>query len=210
MSPFVGVVAVSVVSAMAEVTRDGHSDGKGGIRVLKRSGEELVFVHLPADAEKQTVRSLKHSIHAALQQEAPKYASVGPNRQRLTLTQSAGEDKAGNALNDNETLSTSGVLSAREVALKDLGPQIGYRTVYVAEYLGPMLIYPFLCLPMLQPVLYGTESAFALGLAQKLALLYWTAHYAKRIAETLLVHRFSKPTMPLQNLFRNCTYYFVR
>mmetsp|Transcript_27449 Transcript_27449/g.66592 ORF Transcript_27449/g.66592 Transcript_27449/m.66592 type:complete len:173 (+) Transcript_27449:3958-4476(+) len=35
------------------------------------------------------------------------------------------------------------------------------------------------------------------------------AHYAKRIVETLYVHRFSKGTMPLRNLYRNCAYYWA-
>lgn len=41
------------------------------------------------------------------------------------------------------------------------------------------------------------------------AAICWTIHYAKRIYETLFVHRFSHATMPLRNLFKNCSYYWL-
>ena len=177
------------------------SQSTHSVGVVNRSREPLGTVELEAQS---TVLDLKKAIACSL------CSKLKPARQRLTLTSAAGAHNAGRVLSDSDSLRQSGLLISGEVALKDLGPQIGYATVYVAEYLGPMLIYPLFCLPSLQPYLYGTPSPFSLGLAQKLALVYWTLHYAKRIAETLLVHRFSKPTMPLFNLFRNCTYYFVR
>lgn len=42
----------------------------------------------------------------------------------------------------------------------------------------------------------------------RIAVIAWTLHYAKRLFETFFVHKFSHGTMPLTNLFKNCTYYW--
>lgn len=91
---------------------------------------------------------------------------------------------------------------------KDLGPQISWKWVFVAEYFGPLVLYPLL---YMQPAwVYG--SGFAADAwrdeVQQAAVIAWTVHYAKRELETLFVHRFSNATMPLSNLFKNCTYYW--
>lgn len=41
-----------------------------------------------------------------------------------------------------------------------------------------------------------------------IAAACWTIHYAKRLLETIFVHRFSHATMPIRNLFKNCIYYW--
>lgn len=95
-----------------------------------------------------------------------------------------------------------------ELSFKDLGPQIGYRTVFVLEYLGPMI---FVCLWALRPaLLFGAEaSKQPYNWVAMLGIICWNIHFAKREFETFFVHKFSRPTMPLQNLFKNCTYYWT-
>ncbi|CAH8649855.1 unnamed protein product [Dicrocoelium dendriticum] len=94
--------------------------------------------------------------------------------------------------------------------LRDLGPQVGWRTVFVTEYTGPFVIYLTMWL-LRQPYLkmsFVTPSTSYEHL-RLLAVCCWCGHYAKRILETLLVHRFSHATMPLKNLYRNSAYYYL-
>ena len=91
--------------------------------------------------------------------------------------------------------------------------QIGYSTVFFFEYLGPMLIYPlYYYFPQFfYPASLAPRGAGAFPpreLVQGVACAYWVGHYAKRIAETFLVHRFGHATMPISNLFKNCSYYY--
>lgn len=113
-----------------------------------------------------------------------------------------------------------------KVVFKDLGPQVGYSTVFFLEYLGPMLIYPLFyffreeiygrlgfkvargrCFQPRRGVSvpnlpYNLQDIGPVNEVQTLAMYYWVFHYAKRILETFLVHTFSHATMPLFNLFR--------
>lgn len=42
---------------------------------------------------------------------------------------------------DDLTISSLGLRSGAKVYIKDLGPQISYRTVFILEYLGPLVLY---------------------------------------------------------------------
>lgn len=110
--------------------------------------------------------------------------------------------------------------------MKDLGPQFSYRGVFIVEYLGPILIV----------LLYAFRPSFLFGtglqsidlvnnlslknwnapegskdynrFVQSLAIVLWVLHFAKREFETFFVHKFSRATMPLFNLFKNSMYYW--
>jgi very-long-chain enoyl-CoA reductase len=94
-----------------------------------------------------------------------------------------------------------------KINFKDLGPQVDYQMVFIMEYMGPILAY---LLVYLRPEwLYGVDTTNTpIQWVQNLACICWMAHYAKREFETLFVHRFSHGTMPLFNLFKNCSYYW--
>ncbi|WP_411023028.1 hypothetical protein, partial [Salmonella sp. s51228] len=114
-------------------------------------------------------------------------------------------DLSGKALSDNVKLEDLKLSDGGSLYFKDLGPQIGYTTVFILEYLGPLLIYPiFLLFPQF---IYGEEFKEHHWIVRAAAAC-WTFHYTKRILETIFVHRFSHGTMPFGNLYRNCGYYW--
>lgn len=81
-----------------------------------------------------------------------------------------------------------------ELTFKDLGPQVSYQQVFLAEYAGPLLFYT---------AVFGGVAILAphkiQGLQIRLFAL-WALHYIKRIYETLYVHRFSHGANRIPNL----------
>jgi very-long-chain enoyl-CoA reductase len=166
------------------------------LKVVSRSGRELVVLDVSSGGGVD-------DLIAAMSAAKPKYY---PSRCRFSLLPKEGESR-GQALASGKKLSDYDLSDNATVQFKDLGPQIGYQTVFFWEYFGPMTIYPLFYL--LPDLLYpGSPAAPPRHEVQTLACAYWVFHFAKRIAETFLVHRFSHATMPLANLFRNCTYYW--
>ncbi|XP_043199452.1 very-long-chain enoyl-CoA reductase-like [Amphibalanus amphitrite] len=108
---------------------------------------------------------------------------------------------------DSDTLASLGLHAGTKLYLKDLGPQIGWVTVFLAEYAGPLVLYLW-CFTRPWPLYDAGAAAKPVTTAAKVACACWTIHYAKRLLETLFVHRFSHATMPLSNLFKNCSYYW--
>lgn len=114
----------------------------------------------------------------------------------------------GKSLSDSMQLNKLTLIKGRELYFKDLGPQIGWSTVFLCEYAGPLFCY---MINYLRPsFIYGAQGAANTNYHQvvHIAAICWSFHYIKRILETIFVHRFSHSTMPMMNLFKNCSYYW--
>lgn len=166
------------------------------LEIQSRSGRTLVILDLDTE---DSVTELKKQFYA-------RQRKFYPDRQRFTLPPAPGTTR-GVALEDGRKLKEFGLVSGSVLQFKDLGPQIGYSTVFFLEYFGPLVVYPiFYYFP--QYFYPGLSAPSERVTAQKLALYYWSFHYAKRIAETFTIHRFGHATMPIFNLFKNCSYYW--
>ncbi|KAK1761210.1 3-oxo-5-alpha-steroid 4-dehydrogenase-domain-containing protein [Echria macrotheca] len=106
------------------------------------------------------------------------------------------------------------VMSAGELVVKDLGPQIAWRTVFVIEYFGPILFHaliPYLrpYIYRFQPFVYKNEVETPMTQVQWILFAMFQLHFLKREFETLFVHKFSANTMPAFNIFRNSAFYWL-
>jgi len=179
--------------------------------------------------DEETADALKAAISAAIasgkvakkfKKKAAKLADV--NRQRITTvppplaangsdgTSKTAKKPRGTVLQGGKkTLHDFGVKDGDSLLIKDLGPQVGYSTVFFWEYFGPFVIYPLF---FVFPYVFYSKSLVDENpshcLAQKIATAYWMFHYGKRIYETYFVHKFSHGTMPITNLYKNCSYYW--
>lgn len=124
----------------------------------------------------------------ALIQEA---TSLNQNRQRVSIETSKGWQ---HLTVDSFPLPPN----IDKLQVKDLGPQIAWKSVFIVEYAGPIIIhtlYYFYYRPI--------------SLLQLVSYLLIVFHFVKRELETLFVHRFSHGTMPLSNLFKNSAHYWL-
>ncbi|KAH9398298.1 PREDICTED: probable very-long-chain enoyl-CoA reductase art-1 [Rhagoletis zephyria] len=160
---------------------------------ILKSGSEAVILTLTGVDPNSTIQDVKRKI--AFQKRA-----IYPERQSLRL------ESRGRSLDDKVVISSLNLNRGRVLYLKDLGPQIGWSTVFLAEYAGPLLAY---MISFTRPYwLYGNNADLPMSYVVKIAAACWTLHYSKRIYETIFVHRFSHSTMPIMNLFKNCAYYW--
>ncbi|KAF4571072.1 3-oxo-5a-steroid 4- dehydrogenase [Pleurotus pulmonarius] len=162
----------------------------------KSALRQPVVLEFPGkSASEVTIRDVK----AAL---ASKVKKLYVERQKLSQQ---GDKKA---LDDGLKLTEVGFDARTEecqLSVKDLGPQIQWRTVFIVEYLGPILIHPLIY--YLPSVFYGSEVQHSK--VQSYVFAFVVLHFLKRELETLFVHRFSHATMPAKNIFKNSAHYHI-
>ncbi|EMG46789.1 hypothetical protein SBY92_005295 [Candida maltosa Xu316] len=131
---------------------------------------------------------------------------ISEHRLRLTRLENGKQV----ALITHKTFAENGIPKTAtkiDLFVKDLGPQISWRTVFLVEYFGPF-IFHFLFYYVQS--LYGRSAApFPHTQTQKLAFAMVVLHFLKRELETIFVHKFSNATMPAFNIFKNSGHYWI-
>ncbi|KAK8849622.1 hypothetical protein IAR55_004957 [Kwoniella newhampshirensis] len=141
-----------------------------------------------------TIKDVKIAIQA-------KFPKLVLNRQRLTLPSTSGKPTP--LTDESKSLASYGVGEGAKLRLKDLGRQIGYRVLYLWEYAGPIFLNPLFL--NCSHLLWGNFQPSALQLAvRNLTVL----HFIKRFLESAFVHRFSRASVPVSYVVRNCLYYW--
>jgi len=164
------------------------------LEVIKARGDNKVVTVIDKIASNATIDELKKQV-------AKQKPQLYPGRQSYRT------EPNGKSVKDNQKLSELNVHKTGKIYFKDLGPQISWTTVFLAEYMGPLLIY--LLFYIRPSFIYGSIGSLKpMKPVVHIAAACWTFHYAKRILETLFVHRFSHSTMPIFNIFKNCSYYW--
>nr|CAG4650294.1 EOG090X097L [Sida crystallina] len=167
--------------------------GRGEVSIINSNGN-VPIATLTVDPS-SSIADLKRQIHRLK-------PWMYPERQEIRL------QPRGKGIKESDTLQDAGVKDQGKLYLKDLGPQIAWKTVFLLEYAGPLFVYAWI---YQRPwIFYGeVDTIQPTSQVVHIAAVCWVAHYAKRILETLFIHRFSHATMPVRNLFRNCGYYWL-
>ena len=147
------------------------------------------------DLKKALSKEIKKSIH------------------RIRLKHTGDLEKTVALTDDDASLKSASVKNGSVLTYKDLGPQIGYRTVFYIEYGGPLLfvaIMAFMRSQVFGALGFSNVKGFDdMHWVAQWAVWCWIGHFMKRELETAFVHKFSLPTMPLGNLWKNCGYYWT-
>ncbi|RKF80843.1 putative enoyl reductase [Golovinomyces cichoracearum] len=169
------------------------------LQVINKSSRHQIK-NLPSAievTETTTVQDVKRQLsHLTDGRSQHRFGLFDPEKQKIL------KDRAALILQNKE------VSSRKEILVKDLGPQLSWRTVFIIEYIGPLLIH--LLIPfVLRPYIYGRDQIPPLSKSQYLSSAMIVLHFLKRELETLFVHKFSLSTMPMRNIFKNSAHYWI-
>ncbi|XP_041582016.1 trans-2,3-enoyl-CoA reductase-like [Vulpes lagopus] len=142
-----------------------------------------------------TIHDVKQKFHKA----CPNWY---PSRVGLQLEQ------GGPFLKDYITVQSIAASSIVTLYFTDLGRQVSWITIFLAEYTGPLLIYLLFYLRI--PYIYDMkESSRRLRHpVVHLACFCHCIHYIRYLLETLFVHKVSAGHTPLKNLIKGCAFYW--
>lgn len=171
-------------------------------------------MEIPGDKMQVELIHAKSRKSLAVLQDLSPSSSIGDVKQRYHQIkpalyperQSFRTDIKSKLLKDEVLLKDVGLSKGGKLFFKDLGPQLRWRTVFLTEYTGPLVIY---LLFYLRPtIIYGEAASKPMHDVAHLACYCWTGHFAKRLLETIFIHRFSNATMPIRNIFKNSGFYW--
>lgn len=131
--------------------------------------------------------------------------NISKDRVRLTVKDASGKHAPLDATKSFANNGISNTSKTLTLYAKDLGPQIAWRTVFIIEYFGPILIHPLF---YLVSSIYG-QGSFTHTHTQFVAYVLVLLHFLKREYETVFVHKFSNATMPIFNIFKNSSHYWI-
>lgn len=140
-----------------------------------------------------TVSNLKKKIISTFN-----LSKLNPNRLGMSFINNNTNKKTSLSSNTKSLVSLN-MTPGDTVIVKDLGIQVSWRWVYVVEYLGPLFIIA---------LFFSLNNHFNNSNIRSVLFIMSTFHYLKRLFESAFLHEFSRPTMPLANLFINCGYYW--
>ncbi|XP_069903331.1 trans-2,3-enoyl-CoA reductase-like isoform X4 [Oryctolagus cuniculus] len=145
--------------------------------------------------DKVTQASTIHDVKQKFHKACPKWY---PSRIGLQL------ECGGPFLKDYITIESVAASSIVTLYFTDLGQQVGWTTVFLAEYTGPLLLYLLFYLR----ISYIYDMKECLGRSRHpvvhLACFCHCMHYIRYLLETLFVHKVSAGHTPLKNLIKIC------
>nr|XP_004665438.1 trans-2,3-enoyl-CoA reductase-like [Jaculus jaculus] len=146
-------------------------------------------------AQTSTVHDVKQKFHKA----CPKWC---PSRVGLQL------ECGGTFLKDYITIQSIAASSIVTLYFTDLGQQVSWTTVFLAEYSGPLFIYLLFYLRISYIYDVRESSRRLRHPVVHLACFCHCSHYIRHLLETLFVHKVSAGHTPLKNLIKGCAFYW--